>query len=187
MPERIWITGCSGAGKTTLAKLLSQRLGIKHIELDALYHGPNWSEPDPQEFRARVLAALQAPCWIVDGNYRSALGDLVAQRTDLKIAIDLPKWLTMRQVVSRTLRRTVTREELWNGNREPLRNLTAWDPRASIIRWSWTRWAAYHARAVADENAWRAGDAAAVPCVRLTSRRQLNRFVSRLTADGAKA
>src|SRR4051794_4547807 len=44
----------------------------------------------------------------------------------------------MRQVVSRTLRRVIRREELWNGNREPLRNLWAWDSYESIIRWAWT-------------------------------------------------
>jgi hypothetical protein len=49
-------------------------------------------------------------------------------------------------VVTRTLRRLVRREVLWNGNREPLRNLFAWDPHQSIIRWSWTQHTKYQER-----------------------------------------
>ena len=37
----------------------------------------------------------------------------------------------------RTIRRAVTREQLWNGNREPLRNFTRWAPEENIIRWTW--------------------------------------------------
>jgi hypothetical protein len=46
----------------------------------------------------------------------------------------------MRQVIGRSIRRSVGREELWNGNRERLRNLLAWDPEKSIIRWAWTNY-----------------------------------------------
>ena len=52
----------------------------------------------------------------------------------------------MAQVIRRTLRRIIRREELWNGNREPLRNLYAWDPHKSIIRWAWTQHAKYRER-----------------------------------------
>ncbi|HTE18391.1 MAG TPA: AAA family ATPase, partial [Armatimonadota bacterium] len=46
-PRRIVVVGSSGAGKSTMAAALSQRLGLPHIELDALRHGPNWVEvPD---------------------------------------------------------------------------------------------------------------------------------------------
>lgn len=52
----------------------------------------------------------------------------------------------MRQVIYRTLRRAILREVLWNGNREPWRNLFRWDPEHSIIRWSWTKWPIYRER-----------------------------------------
>jgi hypothetical protein len=46
----------------------------------------------------------------------------------------------MRQVIARTVRRAVTREVLWNGNREPLTNFVSLDPDANIILWSWIKY-----------------------------------------------
>ena len=45
----------------------------------------------------------------------------------------------MRQIIGRSIRRTVTREELWNGNREPWGNLTSLRPERSVIAWAFTR------------------------------------------------
>ena len=46
-------------------------------------------------------------------------------------------------MVRRTVRRVTTRQELWNGNREPLGNLWRLDPQRSIIAWAWTQHATY--------------------------------------------
>ena len=63
---------------------------------------------------------------MIDGNYRTVVVDgPVWQRADTVVWLDLPRRIVMRQVVSRTFRRSILREELWNGNREPLRNLCA--------------------------------------------------------------
>jgi len=60
---------------------------------------------------------------------------------DTVIWLDLQRSTVMRRVVWRSIRRVVLRRELWNGNRESLGDLLAWDPHRSIIRWSWT---SYH-------------------------------------------
>lgn len=52
----------------------------------------------------------------------------------------------MRQIVGRTVRRVVTREVLWNGNREPFANLYRWAPEKGVIRWAWTKHAKYEDR-----------------------------------------
>ena len=39
--QRVMVVGTSCSGKTTLARGLSGALGVPHIELDALYWGPD--------------------------------------------------------------------------------------------------------------------------------------------------
>lgn len=88
---------------------------------------------------------------MVDGNYRLANADVVWPRADTLVWLDLSRRRVMRQLIGRTVRRTVTREELWNGNREPLSNLYRLDPARSIIRWSWTNHHKYRERYAAAE------------------------------------
>jgi hypothetical protein len=64
----------------------------------------------------------------------------VWERADTVIVMMLPKWVVMRQIVARTLWRAVSRERLWNGNREPLSNFYRWDPERNVIRWAWTKY-----------------------------------------------
>ena len=130
--------GNSGSGKTTLARALAERLDVPYVELDALNHLPGWQERDPEEFRALVAAAVAGDRWVVDGNYRSKLGGLVYDSADTVVWLDYERRLVMRRVVWRTVRRVVTREQLWHGNREPWSNLWSRDPYKSIIAWSWT-------------------------------------------------
>ena len=175
-PRRILITGSSGSGKSRLAGVLAARLGIPHIELDGLYHGPNWTHPDPDEFRARVAALVAAPAWIVDGNY-SALGNTVRSRAELLIALDLSRPVVLSRLVRRTGTRMITGAELWNGNREDWRNLLKTDPKENVLLWSHVNFGKLRARAKADERAGRAGG---LPTVRLTSRAQVARFTEYL-------
>ena len=139
------VVGCSGSGKTTLARSLAGTLGVPHVELDAVYHQPGWTPLDDDEFRARVSAATERGAWVVDGNY-SVVQDIVWDRADTVVWFDLPWTLVMARIVRRTLRRTVTREELWNGNREPLSNLYSLDPERSVIVWAATRHRVYRRR-----------------------------------------
>ena len=67
-------------------------------------------------------------------------------RADTVVWLDYPRLLVMRQIVGRTLRRLVTRQRLWNGNREPWRNLLTTDPERSIVAWAWTHHHTYQAR-----------------------------------------
>ncbi len=77
--HRVAVVGTSGTGKTMLASRVARRLGIPHVELDALYWEPGWSEVSTPVFRERAGQALQGDAWVVDGNY-SKVRDLVWPR-----------------------------------------------------------------------------------------------------------
>lgn len=132
--ERVLIAGCTGAGKTTLAKVLSRRLGLPRHELDALRHGPSWT-PRP-EFEADVEAFSATPRWVTEDQYHSVIGDRLWQRADTVIWLDLPRRTVMTRVVRRSVVRAVTREELWHGNRESWRS---WLDPEHPIRWAWSQ------------------------------------------------
>jgi adenylate kinase family enzyme len=116
------LASASCSGKTTLGRELARRLSVPFVELDALNHGPDWAQATPEELRARVEPVLAEPGWVVDGGYRSKLGDLVLENADVVVWLDLPRRIWLPRLVRRTLGRVVRRERLWNGNRETLRN-----------------------------------------------------------------
>jgi adenylate kinase family enzyme len=177
--RRIWVRGNSGSGKTTLARQLAAALGVPHLELDGVFHQPGWQPLPDEEFRARVAEFVAADAWVVDGNYRTALGNTVAGRADTLIFLDPPRHRVMRQVIGRTLRRMARREELWNGNRERWANLFRLDPQESIIMWAWTQHGRYREKIAAA----RADPALAhLEFIRLTSRAQVADLVARVGA-----
>ena len=131
MRRVVVISTASGNGKTTVGRALAERLDIPFYELDALHHGPDWTEATPEELRAKVEPIVASDAWVVDGAYRGKLGDLVFERADVVVWLDLPIRVWLPRLVRRTARRIAHREELWNGNREELRFVL--DPRYSVI------------------------------------------------------
>lgn len=131
--QRISVVGTSGSGKTTLARQISQRLGIPHVELDALHWEPNWVEVPDEVMRDRVSVALSGNTWVVDGNY-SMVRDIVWGKADTVVWLDYPLWVIVKQLVWRTFWRSVTQEEVCNGNRETLQK--ALFTRDSILLWA---------------------------------------------------
>lgn len=132
-PARIVVAGTSGSGKTTLAARIGSLLDIEHVEIDSVFHGPNWTprptfEHDVDEFIARES-------WVTEWQY-GVVRDRLADRAELMLWLDLPRRTVMRQIVIRTLRRRFGRCELWNGNVEPPFHRIFFD-RDHIIRWAW--------------------------------------------------
>jgi adenylate kinase family enzyme len=132
--RRVAVIGGSCTGKTTTSRELSRRLGVPHIELDALHHDPGWQEASAEVFRERVEAAFAAAPdgWIADGNYHGKLGTMVLEHADTVVWLDLPHRTALRRSLWRTAWRATTRKELWNGNRETFRNAFS---RHSIVWW----------------------------------------------------
>ncbi len=116
---RIVVVGTSCSGKTTFSRALSQRLDIPHIELDALYWGPNWTARPREEFRATVSQATAATAWVCDGNY-SVVRDSVWERANSLIWLNYSFPIVFYRAVARTLTRIITQERLFSENQESL-------------------------------------------------------------------
>jgi adenylate kinase family enzyme len=132
--RRVEVIGPSCSGKTTTARRLAAILGVPYIELDALHHDAGWTEAPAELLQQRVRAAFDAAPdgWVVDGTYFGKLGNLVIDAADTIVWLDIPYRTAIRRVLSRTTRRAIRREELWNGNRESLRLAFS---RESIVLW----------------------------------------------------
>lgn len=140
--RRVSVVGAPGSGKTTFGRQLAASMAAPFIELDAVFHQAGWQDLSPHEFRSRVTDATAGDLWVVDGNY-GVVHDRVWERADTVVWLDLPRRVVMGRVVLRTMWRALTREELWNGNREPLSNFYRWAPEHNIMRWCWVRYAEY--------------------------------------------
>jgi adenylate kinase family enzyme len=154
-------------------------LDIPCLELDSVYHQPEWTSMPAEEFQSVVGEFTSQDRWVVDGNYNSpGVLDVAWERADTVIWLDPPKRVVMRRVTSRTLMRGVRRQVLWNGNRESLWSLTKWNPEDNIIRWAWTRFeptrSIYESRTV--DPRW-----SHLTIIRLRGRSETVEFLTRLT------
>jgi adenylate kinase family enzyme len=122
---RIAVIGSCCSGKTTLATQLAEILGVAHVELDALHHGPNWQEATAEELRVRVDEALASlDGWVTDGNYMHKLGTRVIDEADMVVWLDLPLRTLLPRIYRRSRRRMRERVELWHpGNFENWRGI----------------------------------------------------------------
>lgn len=134
-PMRVIVAGTSGSGKTTFSKALASALQVPRVELDALHWLPNWVERDTDEFRALVAEAAQQDHWVVDGNYTVVRDILWPRATDI-VWLNFSRTTVFTRVLTRTIRRSITREPLWAGNTESLRK--AFFSRDSILLWALT-------------------------------------------------
>jgi adenylate kinase family enzyme len=133
------VFGPSGSGKTTLGRAVAARLGLGHVELDSLFHKPNWDASTDDEFRDKISRALDAhpEGWVVDGNYRR-VHDLTLGQADTAIWLRLPFRVVYPRLFWRTVSRAWTKETLWNNNRESWRQALL--SRDSMLVWGITNW-----------------------------------------------
>lgn len=137
---RVSIYGNSGSGKTTLGRELGEVLGVPYVELDAVFHAnPNWADLSRDEFRARVSEFLDAnpDGWVLDGNY-SAARDITLPLADTVVWLHLPFRVVYPRLARRTVVRSFQHAELWNGNRETLRQTFL--SRDSMLLWGVSSW-----------------------------------------------
>ena len=100
--ERILIIGCGGAGKSTLARQLGDKLGLPVVHLDSIFWLPNWVERDRDEFDELVRQELAKDQWIMDGNYNRTMRSRI-QYCDTIIYLDFSRMACILGVLKRVL------------------------------------------------------------------------------------
>jgi adenylate kinase family enzyme len=101
--RRILLVGPGGAGKSTLARRLSERLGLSLVHLDALYWRPGWVEPPKDVWRRMVEELLRDEAWVMDGNFGGTL-ELRLAACDTAIFMDMPPHVCLWRVLKRRVR-----------------------------------------------------------------------------------
>jgi adenylate kinase family enzyme len=142
MPEigrRIVVYGPASTGKTTVASRIAQRIGVPHVELDAVFWLPGWTQKSEEEFRAEVSALLEKypDGWVFDGNYR-LVRDLILPLADTVVWLHPPFLVACWWLWKRTISRAWRREILWGTNRESWRQ--SFFSRDSLILYQMTHW-----------------------------------------------
>ena len=98
--KRIAIIGPGGAGKSTLARQIGERLGLPVIHLDAEHWQAGWIEPTKEEWAHRVGELAQREAWVMDGNYGGTM-DVRLAAADTILFLDLPLLLCIWRVCRR--------------------------------------------------------------------------------------
>jgi hypothetical protein len=96
--------------------------------------------------------------------------------------VNLRKAVAVGHVTWRTLKRWALRQQLWNGNRERMRDVLSWDPYRSTVRWTRISHAANRQRYRSDlgEPRWRN-----LTFVRLSFHKEMRHFFERPDPSGS--
>jgi adenylate kinase family enzyme len=118
--KRVLVIGSGGAGKSTFARRLGERLGLPVIHLDKVYWRPGWVEPPKDEWRRVVEEMCAGDSWVMDGNYSGTL-DVRLEACDTIVFLDLPRALCAWRILRRALKhRGSSRPDMGEGCHEQL-------------------------------------------------------------------
>ena len=100
--ERIVIIGCGGAGKSTLARQLGEKLDIPVVHLDRLFWKPGWVEESKEEFDRKLALELEKDRWIIDGNFNRTMPQRL-QKCDTILYLDFSRLTCLLGVAKRII------------------------------------------------------------------------------------
>ena len=100
--ERIIIIGCGGAGKSTLARQLGDKLNLPVVHLDKLFWLPGWVEMEKDAFDALLLEEMAKEKWIMDGNFNRTMSQRL-ERCDTVIYLDFSRFACLMGVLKRVI------------------------------------------------------------------------------------
>ena len=98
--KKIIIIGCPGSGKSYLARRLRDSLNLPLYYLDQIWHKPDKTNIETEEFDRRLHDILKQDKWIIDGNYARTL-EVRLKACDTVFLLDLPLPVCLRSAASR--------------------------------------------------------------------------------------
>jgi len=113
---------CSAAparGKSTLAAALSYKLALPYVATDRIFWTENWRPTPSAEARAWLADVVSDERWVTDGNFDTDR-DLLWDRAELIVWLDLPLSVVLGQVLRRNLAWWLRRTPVWGGQRMTL-------------------------------------------------------------------
>ena len=109
---KIDIIGAVGSGKTTLAKCLSEKMGIDYYEQDKIvWHriGNKAEKYSNEIIRKKFLDIVQKDNWIMEGSPRQLLADRV-NYSDYVIFLDTPLSIRTKRILKRWIKQRLGKE-----------------------------------------------------------------------------
>lgn len=100
MYNRISIVGGSGTGKSTLAKILSQKFNLPVVHLDSINYLPNWEPINKTKRDNTIISKSLEEKWIIDGTYNNTLKKRF-ERADLIIWLDYSTFAQLKGIFKR--------------------------------------------------------------------------------------
>ena len=120
---KIHIIGCSGSGKTYLAKALSKKYNIPHFDLDDIQwdnHSGSYDAKMPVEKRTELLNnILENDHWIIEGVYYAWVSKCF-EDADKIFVLDIPKRIYIYRIIKRFIKRKLGLEK---GKKETLKSV----------------------------------------------------------------
>jgi len=111
-PNRIYIFGGTGSGKSSLAETLSKGLNLPVHDLDEIQWKKGYRQTRDSAKKKKMLDELShSNKWIIEGAYTGWIEDTV-KRCDLLIWMDTPLLKSIYRVLNR--QRTIQRVRLWD-------------------------------------------------------------------------
>lgn len=112
--SRIYVTGASCAGVTTLGRMLAHRLAVRHLDVDDFYWMPTdppFTTKRPPEERVGLIRQEQGnDGWVLTGSF-DGWGDVLIDDVDLIVFVETPTPVRMERLLARERERYQDRIE----------------------------------------------------------------------------